>query len=105
MLEELEELFEGEEEYYYIYGDPAYPLSKYLICGFKGDNIPQAYKLFNHWMRKVRGSVEWAFGTVREIFFDYKKHLKLLLQQSHKGYKDILELHVWILYVASNMRV
>jgi nuclease HARBI1 len=46
---------------YHVYGDVAFPLSLYIMRGFKG-NLDDAQELFNKEMSSVRISVEWAFG-------------------------------------------
>lgn len=65
-----------------IYGDPAYGLSTHLISPYKGLELTQEQKAFNHKMSQVRESVEWGFNEVvsQFAFLDYKKNLKVLLQ-------------------------
>ncbi|ETV75989.1 hypothetical protein H257_09943 [Aphanomyces astaci] len=53
-FEANEEIFRG----YFIYGDPAYPISKWIISGYKGANLDEHKDLFNSSMSRVRKGVE-----------------------------------------------
>ena len=68
---------------FYLYGDPAYGLNRWVVCPYKGAHITAAQEEFNRRMSSVREAVEWAFGKVVNLFafVDYKKNLKLGLQQ------------------------
>ena len=50
------DIFKG----YYIYGDPAYPISKWIISGYRGNNLDQKsiekYVLMLKWASSVRES-------------------------------------------------
>eukprot|EP00854_Cymbomonas_tetramitiformis_P009971 gene9971-11807_t len=87
--EELEEYFGDDEIVYMIYGDPAYPISRYLIVGFKGVNLMPDKKALNKFMSSVREAVEWSFGKVLQYYayLDFKKNMKLLLQPVSQYYK------------------
>jgi len=63
---------------FYVYGDPAYALSQYILRGFKGAMTP-AQKQFSTAMSSVREVVEWGFSLiVRDwAFVDYRKNLKI----------------------------
>ena len=76
-------------ETYCVYGDPAYPLSPYIISPFRGGVITANQARFNKRMSKVRVSVEWGFNKLISIFafLDYKKNQKLYLQPVGKYYK------------------
>lgn len=71
-----------------VYGDPAYPLSPWLITPFRGHNLTPEQQQFNTDMSAVRQCVEWGFGKVitNFAFLDYKKNLKLFLQPVGKYY-------------------
>ena len=75
--------------HYCVYGDPAYPLSPYIISPFRGGVITANQARFNKRMSKVRVSVEWGFNKLISIFafLDYKKNQKLYLQPVGKYYK------------------
>lgn len=45
---------------YYVYGDPAYPQSQYILRGFKGP-ATAAQKAFSKSMSSARVSVEWNY--------------------------------------------
>jgi hypothetical protein len=47
------------EENFYIYGDPAYGLSKYIVTGFGKNNQTAQMAVFNQRMSAVRECVEW----------------------------------------------
>ena len=72
-----------------LYGDPAYPLRRYLQAPFGGANLTIQEKNFNTAMSKVRVSVEWVFGEVVNYFKfnDYKKNLKIGLSAVGKMYR------------------
>lgn len=67
---------------YVLYGDPAYPLSTFIITPYHGRVISAQQALFNKKMSAVRTCVEWAFGKILSLFsfLDYKKNQKLYLQ-------------------------
>ena len=65
---------------YSLYGDPAYPLSPYLLAPFGGATIMPAKAQFNQSMSAVCVTVEWAIGTGLFPFIDFRKNLKVLLQ-------------------------
>ena len=72
---------------FYLYGDPAYPLSMYILRGYKGAMTPQQ-QAFSTAMSRLRVSVEWGFALVLADwkYVDYKKNLKLLQQPIGKMY-------------------
>ena len=47
----------------YFYRDPAYPLSMYVLRGYKGAVTPQQ-KAFSTEMSRLRESLEWGFAMV-----------------------------------------
>lgn len=63
---------------FYIYGDPAYPLSEYLMCGFKPAVTPEEME-FNTKMSTVRESVEWGFQKVQMLwgYVDFRRKMKV----------------------------
>lgn len=71
-----------------IYGDPAYPVSQHVQGPFKGAHLTNAQKDFNTSMSSVRVVVEWPFGGIATYFafVDFKKNLKLYLQEVGKLY-------------------
>ena len=73
--------------HYYVYGDPAYPLCKWIMRGFKGV-MTLDQQAFTTAMSSVRESVEWGFSLiVRDwAFVDYEKNLKLHKQPIGKLY-------------------
>ena len=64
-----------------VYADGAYAFRNYLIVPFKGANLSKIQKKFNKNMSEVRGSVEWGFGKMSNIFgfMDFYKKLESLL--------------------------
>lgn len=48
---------------FYVYGDPAYALSQYILRGLKGAMSPMQ-QWFCTEMSRVRESVEWGFGHI-----------------------------------------
>jgi hypothetical protein len=73
--------------HYYVYGDPAYSLSQWIMRGFKGVMTPQQ-QAFSTAMSSVREGVEWGFSLiVRDwAFMDYAKNLKIYKQPIGKLY-------------------
>lgn len=67
---------------YHIYGDPAYPLSSFIISPFGGSRTTLEQEEFNKSMSSVRETVEWGFSRVvaNFAFLDFKKNLKLEIQ-------------------------
>jgi hypothetical protein len=48
LLPQLERMFDDEDNMYYVYGDPAYPLMPQLMYPFRGANITPEQQDFNH---------------------------------------------------------
>jgi len=86
-LRRMARLVAQEGNPYYVYGDPAYALSQYILRGQKGA-MSAAMQQFCTEMSRVRTAVEWGFGLVLRdwAFLDFKKNLKLLLQPIAKLY-------------------
>ena len=63
----------------FIYGDPAYGITKFILSGYKGVNITQAMKEFNKLMSRVRQSVEWNFKIMKSLwaFITFKNLSKI----------------------------
>ncbi|ETV97673.1 hypothetical protein H310_09560 [Aphanomyces invadans] len=60
-VSQLQEYFEANSDIfdgYYIYGDPAYPISKWIVSGYKGNNLDAQKQSFNTAMSRVRQGVE-----------------------------------------------
>lgn len=74
---------------YCLYGDPAYPLSREIMCPYKGARVTLEQEAFNGAMSKCRMSVEWGFGDIARTFafLDFHKNLKLFLQPVGLLYK------------------
>ena len=66
---------------YYVYGDPAYCLSQYILRGYKGACTRDQAE-FSAAMNRVRVTVEWGFALiVRDWkFVDYRQSMRLLQQ-------------------------
>jgi len=65
---------------YVLFGDSAYPISRFLWRMYKGVQSP-AQKAFNAQMAPLRIAAEWGFGKIVTLwpFLDYrKKHMILL---------------------------
>lgn len=81
--------------FYVVYGDSAYGIRELLIPPFPNTehivNVEErrAQRDFNYHMSVVRQCVEWSFGKVIKnfAFLDFKKNLKLLLQDLGIMYK------------------
>lgn len=73
---------------FYLYGDPAYPSSRYLLSPYaKSDDITPNEYIFNVQMAKARESVEWRFGGILRLwsYLDHrlvKRFINLVLVQS-----------------------
>ncbi|CAL8106332.1 unnamed protein product [Orchesella dallaii] len=82
VLSKMESKLDENGNPFCIYGDPAYPLRRQLICPFKGSRLTQQEQLFNKRMSTNRIAVEWVFGKLLQnfAFVDFKKNLKMLLQ-------------------------
>ena len=66
-------------DHYYLYGDPAYPLHRFLMLGFKGAMSPQQ-QAFSTSMSSVRESVEWGYDIIVTLFpfLDKKRAMQIL---------------------------
>jgi nuclease HARBI1 len=53
---------------YAMYGDPAYPLSQYLLGGVSRAAAGSAEAAWNKTMSRARICVEWTFGEVGKVF-------------------------------------
>ncbi|CAB1107407.1 unnamed protein product [Ectocarpus sp. CCAP 1310/34] len=71
---------------YYIYGDPAYQVSPWLMAPYKG-LLSVAEVAFNRAMSRVRVTVEWGFGRVVALwpFVDYVKKQQVALSACGLG--------------------
>ena len=60
---------------YVLFGDSAYPVSRWLWAMYKGVMTP-AQKAFNSDMSPARVTVEWGFGKIANLwpFLDYRKN-------------------------------
>ncbi|ETV95703.1 hypothetical protein H310_11119 [Aphanomyces invadans] len=84
-LDEDKHVFEG----YLIYGDPAYGVLDWVCSGFKGAQLDQRCRDFNAAMSKVRQSVEWTFGAMKQhwAMVTFKTQQKVMLQNLGKFYQ------------------
>ncbi|RPB12404.1 hypothetical protein P167DRAFT_588521 [Morchella conica CCBAS932] len=62
------------------YGDPAYPITEYLLSPFAGAAIGGDEQHWNRTMSKVRIIVEWCFKEVLQMFsyLDFTRSQKIL---------------------------
>jgi len=69
-----------------VYGDMAYPLSVHLQKPYANARLNEDQRNYNKAMSKLRISVEWLFGELKNYFkfIDYKKQLKISLKSSRK---------------------
>jgi len=80
---------DSNDEVYYIYGDPAYPLRTFLQRPFKGSLLTLEQEEYNTKMSRVRVTVEWAFKDVSSIFsaLDFTRQEKIRLSPLALKYK------------------
>ena len=80
ILEIMDEICQQLGEDYVLFGDSAYPISRFLFRMYKGV-MTALQRAFNQDMSPARVSVEWGFGQIVELwpFLDYRKKLKILL--------------------------
>lgn len=71
---------------YYIYGDPAYQISPWLMTPFKGQ-LTDEQKEFNTDMSSCRVTVEWGFGKIVALwpYVDYAKKQQVALSACGLG--------------------
>ena len=89
LLDDLRAHFDRVDgDNYTLYGDPAYPVSRYLLGPFKGAYLVGGKKEWNKRMSSVRQAVEWGFGSVLVLFafLDFKKNQKIFSQSVAKYY-------------------
>lgn len=77
----MEALCRHEGTIYYVYGDPAYTLSRYILRGYKGA-MTAAQQAFSSQMSAVRIAVEWGFQEVLKDwgYLNYRANLKVFKQ-------------------------
>ncbi|CAB1105421.1 unnamed protein product [Ectocarpus sp. CCAP 1310/34] len=80
LLQYMQQWFNDAGNPYYIDGDPAFPLSPWLIIGYKG-LLTQEQRDFNSDMSSCRVTVEWGFAKVVALwpFVDYAKKQQVAL--------------------------
>lgn len=78
-----------------IYGDPAYPITEYLLSPFAGAAIGGDEQHWNRTMSKVRIIVEWYFKEVLQMFsyLDFTRSQKILLSPIGIQYPVAVLLH------------
>jgi len=57
--------FDGVTVPLYLVGDPAYPLSNWLMKGFPGGGVSQEQEHFNYRLSRARMTIECAFGRLK----------------------------------------
>lgn len=80
LIDILRESFNSADgEPWYLYGDPAYPKSPWMLRPYKG-NLSELEQQFNKGMSSVRETVEWGFAKVvaNWAFVDFFKQQKVL---------------------------
>lgn len=79
LLDRLQDIREAYGRYY-IYGDPAYPITPLILVGYRGQT-GYGEERFNRAMSRVRISVEWGFSILKRkwAFIDYEKDLMIWL--------------------------
>ena len=89
LLRQLENKVDADGTPFFIYGDSAYPLSRFVMTPYKGANVTEEQHNFNKVMSSHRICVEWGFADITKTFafLDFKKNLKLHLQPLGKLYK------------------
>jgi len=77
----MQECCEQLGQTYVLFGDSAYPISRYLWRMYKGVMTVQQ-QAFNTDMSSDRITIEWLYGIVVRLwpFLDYRKKLQVLLQ-------------------------
>eukprot|EP00327_Prymnesium_parvum_P030567 CAMPEP_0195565352 /NCGR_PEP_ID=MMETSP0814-20130614/406_1 /TAXON_ID=97485 /ORGANISM="Prymnesium parvum, Strain Texoma1" /LENGTH=324 /DNA_ID=CAMNT_0040700345 /DNA_START=52 /DNA_END=1024 /DNA_ORIENTATION=- len=81
ILNVMQECCEQLGQTYVLFGDSAYPISRYLWRMYKGVMTVQQ-QAFNTDMSSDRITIEWLYGIVVRLwpFLDYRKKLQVLLQ-------------------------
>ena len=84
----MRDLCQAENKHFYVYGDPAYRLSLYILRGYKGARS-RLQAVFSILMNKLHVSVEWGFGHVVQdrTYLGKKKNMKWLRQQNRGKFK------------------
>ena len=69
----------GSPRIFSLYGDPAYPQSRYLFGGFHDAPVASREAAWNTCMSKVRQPVEWNFGEIAKqfCFLDFRASMKI----------------------------
>jgi hypothetical protein len=81
LLPQLEDLMPREPgvEVFALYGDPAYPQSRYIVGGYRNADPNSVEARWNTAMSKVRICVEWGFKEITQqwTFLDFKQKMKV----------------------------
>jgi nuclease HARBI1 len=88
LYEQLETYANCDGHPMHLYGDPAYPLTSYILSPYKGSQVNNDEAEFNRRMSSVRECVEWGFGKIVSLFafVDFKKNQKIFLQPIGRMY-------------------
>ncbi|ETW05261.1 hypothetical protein H310_04225 [Aphanomyces invadans] len=64
----------------FIYGDPAYGVTKFVLSGYRGNNLSPEQQNFNKCMSSVRQAVEWNFKIMKTLWphVSYKNMSKIM---------------------------
>ena len=93
ILDELRDICRRLGQDYVLFGDSAYPISRWLWRMYKGV-MTAMQRAFNADMSPGRVSVEWGFGKIVTLwpFLDYRKKHQVLLTSPglHFGVGNIL---------------
>jgi nuclease HARBI1 len=79
LVDDLEVLMPRGTEIFSLYGDSAYPITPYILCGFKRAAPCSVQAAWNAQMSHVRIVVEWLFNEVatKWSFLDFKRNMKV----------------------------
>lgn len=66
-------------EVYALYGDPAYPQSRYIVGGYRNPAPNSIQAQWNTAMSKIRICVEWGFKDIIQYwtFLDFRQKMKI----------------------------
>ena len=80
--QELSKVINGKRIEPFLFGDPAYPLSKHLMKDYPGSNISPEKEYFNYRLNRARIQIERAFGKLKGRWRCFYKQLECSLENA-----------------------
>lgn len=90
---------------HFIVGNENFPLKKYLMTPYQGDNLSENEKVFNYRLSHARSTIDNAFGLFVSRFRIFEKPLPFTADKIEKIVKTCCALHNWLRITKSPIQV